>query len=138
MSALTCGLIASRPVVTITPDRTILDAARIMAERDIGFLVLVEPKNPRRAIGVISERDIIRAIARGVPLDSTVDKVDTIGSLLVTVSVDDPITIAVEKMARYRIRHVIVHDRDGNLYGVIAMRDIIGRLSRGRVIFELA
>src|SRR3954466_9317639 len=49
-------------VITIEPERTLADAARLLAERRIGAVVVADPESPAR--GIISERDIARAVAR--------------------------------------------------------------------------
>lgn len=120
-----CGDIATKPALTVPPDKTIEDAAALMAEHRVGLLVIVDRENPRRPIGVISERDIIKAVASKTPLTATVDKAGTIGNF-VYVYKDDPITTAAVKMRQHKVRHVVVLERNGDLYGVISIRDLIG------------
>jgi FOG: CBS domain len=97
----------------------------MMANHHVGLLVIVERENPKRPIGVISERDIIRTIASKAPLTVTVDKAGTTGNF-VYVYADEPITAAARKMKQYNVRHVVVLDRSGELVGVISIRDLIG------------
>jgi len=54
---MNCGELASKPPVTITPDKTVEEAAEMMAKHRVGLLVIVDKENPRRPIGVISERE---------------------------------------------------------------------------------
>jgi CBS domain-containing protein len=121
---MNCGELASKPPVTITPDKTVEEAAEMMAKHRVGLLVIVDKENPRRPIGVISERDIIRTIASKVPPTVTVDKAGTMKNF-VYVYADEPLTAAAVKMKQYNVRHVVVLDRNGELVGVIAIRDLI-------------
>src|SRR3954469_6896697 len=61
-------------VITIEPERTLADAARLLAERRIGAVVVADAKSPVR--GIISERDITRAVARrgGAALEQPVSQ----------------------------------------------------------------
>jgi CBS domain-containing protein len=122
---MNCGELASKPPVTITPDKTVEEAAEMMVKHRVGLLVIVDKENPRRPIGVISERDIIRTIAGKAPLTVTVDKAGTTKNF-VYVYADEPVTAAAVKMKQYNVRHVVVLDRNGELVGVISIRDLIG------------
>jgi CBS domain-containing protein len=122
---MNCGELASKPPVTITPDKTVEEAAEVMAKHRVGLLVIVDRENPRRPIGVISERDIIRSIAGKAPLTVTVDKAGTMKNF-VYVYADEPVTAAAVKMKQFNVRHVVVLDRNGELVGVISIRDLIG------------
>lgn len=122
---MNCGEIAKKPAVAITPDKTIEEAAALMAQHRVGLLVIVDKENPKKPIGVISERDIIRGIAQKTPLTATVDKVGTMRNFVYVYDYE-PITAAARKMRQHNVRHVVVVDKEGNLYGVISIRDLIG------------
>lgn len=122
---MNCGELATKPPVTIAPDETVENAAEKMASQRVGLLVVVDKNNPKKPIGVISERDIIRAIAKKVPLSTTVDKVGTMHNFIY-VYADDSITVAARKMREHNVRHVVVVNRNGELVGVISIRDLIG------------
>ncbi len=61
LNGRTIGEIATRPVVTITPDESIATALRLIGERDLGRLPVVDSENPRKLVGMLRRRDIIRA-----------------------------------------------------------------------------
>lgn len=67
---------------------------------------------------------MVRTLAGKAPLTVTVDKVGTT-THLATVYVDEPVEAAAEKMRKYGIRHVVVVNREGKLYGVISIRDLL-------------
>ncbi len=122
---MNCGELASKPPVTITVDKTVVEAAEMMANHHVGLLVIVDKENPKKPLGVISERDVIRTIAGKAPLTVTVDKAGTMNNF-VYVYADEPITAAARKMKQFNVRHVVVLDRKGDLVGVISIRDLIG------------
>ncbi|AAL64493.1 CBS domain-containing protein [Pyrobaculum aerophilum] len=122
-----CGEIASRPVITVTPDTPLEKAVELMADHDVGILVLVDKENPKRVVGVLSERDIVRSLAGKAPLTVLVEKLATTHSIIY-VYADDPIEVAAEKMMKYGIRHVVVVDKEGGLHGVISIRDVLKRI----------
>ncbi|PSN94600.1 histidine kinase, partial [Candidatus Marsarchaeota G1 archaeon OSP_B] len=81
-------LVKRKPVV-VSKDATIKDAARLMASEGVGLLVVVDLSNPTKPVGVVSERDVIRAIAKGISLD---EKLNTIATKkLITVELDEDI-----------------------------------------------
>jgi CBS domain-containing protein len=125
---MNCGELASKPPVTITPDKTVEEAAEIMVNHRVGLLVIVDKENLKKPLGVISERDIIRTIAGKAPLTVTVDKAGTMNNF-VYVYADEPITAAARKMKQFNVRHIVVLDRKGDLVGVISIRDLIGERS---------
>jgi CBS domain-containing protein len=122
---MNCGEVAKKPPITITPDKTVEEAAVLMADNHVGLLVIVDKNNPKKPIGVISERDIIRTIAGKAPLTVTVDKAGTMHNFIY-VYADEPVTAAARKMKQYNVRHIVVLDRNGELHGVISIRDLIG------------
>jgi CBS domain-containing protein len=124
----------TKQLVTITSDKTILDAARMMVNNNMGLLVIVDPGDQSKLAGVISERDIIRALASGMDLDVKVGEVGTRD--VVTVGVKADVAEAAKAMNRNRIRHVVVLDEYEKLVGVVSMRDLVGERATLRAILQ--
>lgn len=108
-------------VYTIAPGATVLDALRIMADREIGALVVVDGE---RVVGVISERDYARkVILKGrFSKDTHVKAIMTPADVVVkpTQTVEECMTLMTEK----RHRHLPVLD-NGKLVGIISIGDIV-------------
>jgi CBS domain-containing protein len=121
---LNVGDIITRPLVTIYPSTTLLKAARLMVEQNLGFLVICDTEDKAKLVGVISERDIIKSIAAGRTLNDKVDDVST--KRVVTVKASSEVAEAAKAMNQNRIRHVVVVDDQGKLKGVVSMRDLVG------------
>ena len=107
-------------VKTIRPDRTIREAAQLMAQIDAGVLPVGE--NDRLA-GMITDRDIaIRAVAEGKSPDTPVRDVMT--SEVKYCFEDEDIEGVATNMADIRVRRLAVLNRDKELVGIISLADI--------------
>ena len=118
------GQILQRPLVTIPTGTTIIAAAKTMVENNIGLLVVCDTKERTKPAGVISERDIMRAIASGKELTAPVDEVSS--KRVVAVKASSDVAEAAKSMNKNRIRHVVVVDEQGKPIGVVSMRDLVG------------
>ena len=116
--------IITRPLITIAAGRSVLDAAKLMLEKNVGLLVIIQGQESTKVLGVISERDIIRTIASGRTLSLPVDDVCT--KRVVTVQGGSDVAEAAKAMNKNRIRHVVVVDDMGVPIGVVSMRDLVG------------
>ena len=130
MSITVDKLIKREPIV-ISENATVRDAVNLMARENVGLLVIVN--NAGKPIGVISERDVIRALASGKDLNARVAEVGMVGRLI-TISPRDSIYKAALIMNDNKIRHLVVMDGD-KLRGVISIRDII---NEERIVSRLA
>jgi CBS domain-containing protein len=108
-------------VLTITPGRTLRDAARFMAEHNVGAAVIIDPEQP--GPGIVTERDVVRSLGAGEDPDKEVVR-DHLTSKATFADADWGLEEAADAMARGGFRHlVVVHD--GEVAGIISMRDII-------------
>ena len=128
------GDIVTRPLVTIISGTRLVDAARLMVEQNLGFLVVCDSKDKTKTVGVISERDIIKSIAAGKTLNDPVEDVST--KRVITVKASSEVAEAAKAMNKNRIRHVVVVDEHGNLKGVVSMRDLVGERSTLNAILQ--
>jgi CBS domain-containing protein len=116
------GAFIKRPPLTATQEATLLDVVKIMATHNVGLVAVVDEAG--RPLGVVSERDVIRALARGVQLSAKAIEVGTRGDLL-TAKAEDDIYSAIKKMRERGTRHILVVDDAGKLVGVVSIRDLI-------------
>jgi CBS domain-containing protein len=108
-------------VLTITPGRTLRDAARFMAEHNVGAAVIMDPEQP--GPGIITERDVVRSLGAGEDPDRELVG-DHLTSKAAFADADWGLEDAADAMARGGFRHlVVVHD--GEVQGIISMRDIM-------------
>jgi CBS domain-containing protein len=109
-------------ILTIEPTANVAAAARILAERRIGALVVTGPE--RRVIGIVSERDLVRVLAeRGsAALDLALTEVMT--RKVATCSPADTISSIMERMTDGKFRHVPVVEQ-GRLVGIVSIGDVV-------------
>jgi CBS domain-containing protein len=106
---------------TIQTEGTLLEAARLMRELQVGALLVEENGH---LVGVISETDLVRkAMAEGREIGQ--EKVRTImSSPIITIDIDRPASDASDLMSEKGIRHLAVTD-SGKIVGVISVRDLL-------------
>ena len=111
-----------RDVTTIEPTASIGDAARLLAARQIGALVVTGAE--QRVVGIISERDIVHVLAmRGAPaLDLPLTEV--MARRVTTCSASDTISSIMERMTAGKFRHVPVVEQ-GRLAGIVSIGDVV-------------
>ncbi len=111
----------TQATVTETASDTLRSAAERMWHQQTGSLLITDGD---RLIGIITERDVLRAVALGAdPVSSTVDEAMT--TEVFTVPPDMPLHEAAREMATRWIRHLPVVE-EGKLLGVVSMRDVTG------------
>ena len=105
-------------------DDTLAEAARKMWEQQTGSLLVMDGES---LLGIITERDVLKAVATGTPLDRT--RISEVMSKdLVSVGPGTSIREAAKVMADKWIRHLPVLD-GGRLVGIISQRDLAGVLA---------
>jgi CBS domain-containing protein len=108
-------------VLTITPGRTLREAARFMVEHNVGAAVILDPEQP--GPGIVTERDLVRSLGAGEDPDSEVVR-DHLTAKATFADGDWGLEEAADAMARGGFRHLVVVDH-GEVEGIISMRDII-------------
>lgn len=113
--------------VTIKPGASLADAAALMREQHVGFLVVVEDGEPwRRApIGVLTDRDIVVQVFAPGANPQTLAVADVMTRDPVTASDQDDLGELLTRLRGAGVRRAPVVDAGGNLAGVIAMDDAI-------------
>lgn len=107
--------------MSVSPDTTVIEALRIMADRNIGSVMVLD--NGRYA-GIMSERDYSRKVAL-FEKNSAQTKVSEIMSVdLPSVSPDDTIETCMQIMSAQNVRYMPVFDK-GVLSGIISMSDVV-------------
>jgi CBS domain-containing protein len=114
-------------LVTVTPDTNVADAAALLAEKRIGAVVVLKGE---RLAGILSERDIVRALAvrGGGCLDQTTESIMTAN--VETCGPDESIESVMGRMTAGRFRHMPVVV-EGRVTGIVSIGDLVkSRLSQ--------
>ena len=108
-------------VLTITPGRSLREAARFMTEHNVGAVVIIDPEEP--GPGIVTERDVVRSLGAGEDPDRELIR-DHLTSRATFADADWDLQDAADAMAKGGFRHLVVVE-NGEVSGIISMRDII-------------
>jgi len=126
-----CQEIMSKNPATCRLNAPVQEVARLMAERDVGFVPIVDDSG--RAVGTVTDRDIvIRVVAKG--LDARSAKLsDFGGNEVIACRPDDDVDQARQLMQQKKVQRILVCDDQKKPVGVISLQDIAQSESEGEV-----
>ncbi len=113
--------VATQETVTLPPQTTLRVACEVMANHAIGAVVVA---TDRRVVGILSERDVVNALAAGAQPDGAT-VAGAMSSDVVSVRPDDTLYDAAVDMLDLGIRHVPVLDEHGTVLGMVSVRDLL-------------
>ncbi len=119
----------SREVLVVGPQHTLREASRLMSQRRVGAAVVSDPDG--EGTGIITERDVLLALADGQDADSELVGAH-LTSDIVFASPDWSLEQAAEAMLRGGFRHLVVLEGD-DVGGILSVRDIVRCWHRERV-----
>jgi CBS domain-containing protein len=111
----------SPTVLSVGPDHTLREAARLMSKRRVGAAVVLDPDAP--GAGIITERDLLDSVGAGQDPDSERVR-DHLTADIVFAAPDWSLEEAAVAMVRGRFRHLVVTD-GGEMAGILSVRDIV-------------
>lgn len=118
---LQIGMLTGADVICISADASLVEVASALTDAGVGALVV---GSIDAVSGVISERDIVRAVAEGKDL-AAVSAGDVASTELVWAATDAAIGEVALEMSDQWVRHVLVEER-GQLVGIVSSRDLLG------------
>jgi CBS domain-containing protein len=116
-------IIAGGQIVHIAPESTILEACVLMKDRQVGAVLVMEHG---KLLGLLSERDVVErlVVPRKSPANTSVESLMT--RELRTALPDTPAREALHILQEEGFRHLPVVGEDGEVYGVVSLRDFLG------------
>jgi CBS domain-containing protein len=118
----------TRDVATCAPDDSLAEPARIMWERDCGFVPVMN--QARQLVGVITDRDVcMAAYTQGKSL-SQIPVTAAMATKVYTCREDDDVPAVHATMRRYQVHRVPVVDRAGRLAGVVSLSDVARKIAK--------
>lgn len=112
----------SRPVASVAPDQTVLRALEIMAEYDVGALVVLDGK---QLVGMFSERDYARKVILQGKASKQTKISEVMTSKVITVTQDTRMEECMAIMTEKHIRHLPIIDTDNQLIGIVSIGDVV-------------
>ena len=110
----------SKPLITVDSEASCQDAIRVMAEKDIGAVVVTEKGKP---VGIVTERDILKKVCPNVSC-MKVKVREIMSKPLITVDANTPIGEAVSIMVDRNIRRLLVTE-GGKIVGIVTQKDLM-------------
>lgn len=116
---------------TISEDETVYEATKKMVEHKNGSLCVLRNQ---KVVGILTERDYLEKVVHQgrTSKDTLVHEISTMGNRLIVAKLNDDIQDCVDVMAAQNIRHLPVIQEDGNVIGLLSIRDIAKALSKER------
>ena len=119
-------------VITIWPGASLQSAVERMASRNIGALVVVDDEG--KIVGMVSERDVVLALAASAEKAPAQSVTDVMSRRLLTCGPDDSLAELMAVMTEHRVRHLPVVDL-GQLLGLVSIGDLV-KARLGELEFE--
>jgi len=110
------------PVYVIEEDKTIDEAAKMMAQHEVGSLIVVDKEN--KPVGIVTERDLVRRVMVKNLLPSEVKVKQVMSKPLITIPPDITVNEAARQMGKAGVKKLVVIDK-GKLVGIISSREVI-------------
>ena len=122
-----CEDVMTKKPVCCVPADTVVKAARLMKESDVGPIPVVEDGQTKRLVGIVTDRDLaLKVVAEG--RDPNAVKVEEVMTREpVTCRAEDDLQKAVGLMAERQLRRIPVVDEAGRVVGIIAQADVATR-----------
>lgn len=128
---MSVGSVCTREVITIGPEDSVIDAARLMRSKGVGTLVVVEGEAGSQVpVGLVTDRDIAVGVVAVSPEHiNTLSVSDILVRELVTTEEDVSSWRALQRMRERGIRRMPVLDDAGYLSGIITLDDLLVQLA---------
>ena len=110
-----------REIHSVAPDAAVLDAIRVMAEKHVGALLVMDGE---RLVGILSERDYARKVVLKGRSSTTTRVAEIMSAKVITIGPDGTVDDAMRLMTEHRIRHLPVLD-GSTVAGVVSIGDLV-------------
>ena len=124
MSLCTIG---TRSVVTVEPSTSVVAIAKIMEDRSVGSVVVLDDEKP---VGILTDRDLVTRVMAQEKDASSLTAHDVMSAPLKTVPEGEDALKAATLMREAQVRRLPVINAEGKLIGIIALDDLTYHLSR--------
>jgi len=132
-----CSDVMTKNPVYSLPTDGVAKVARLMKSKDIGSVPIVENKDTKKLLGMVTDRDLaLRIVAKGRdPKSTTAEEVMT--RKVVTCQADDKLQKALDAMSKRQLRRIPVVDNNNGIVGIIAQADVATRVDQPEKTAEL-
>ena len=122
-----CEEVMTKNIVCCLPDDSVMKAAQLMRDSDIGSVPIVEEDENRKLVGIITDRDLaIRVVGEGCKNGAAKIK-EVMTKKMITCRPMDDARRALDLMADKQLRRIPIVDNDNRIIGIIAQADVAMR-----------
>jgi len=132
-----CSDVMTREPVCCELDDSVTQVASVMKREDVGSIPVVESREDRKLIGIVTDRDlVVKVLAQGTSIDTATVR-DAMTSHPASCKETDDVSKAVELMSERQVRRMPIIDVGGRLTGIIAQADVATRVHSDQKTGEL-
>ena len=132
-----CSEVMTREPVCCEPGDSVTQVAMLMKSEDVGSIPVVDSRDGRKLIGIVTDRDlVVNILAVGSPVEGATVR-DAMTANPESCSENEDVTKAVDLMADRQVRRMPIVDESGRLSGIIAQADVATRVKRDAKTGEL-
>ena len=132
-----CSEVMTREPVCCEPGDSVTQVAMLMKSEDVGSIPVVDSRDARKLIGIVTDRDlVVNVLAGGMAVDRATAR-DAMTANPESCRENEDVKKAVELMAERQVRRMPIVDEAGRLSGIIAQADVATRVKRDQTTGEL-
>jgi len=132
-----CSDVMTREPVCCEPGDSVTQVAGVMKREDIGSIPVVESREDRQLVGIVTDRDlVVKVLAGGTSIDAATVR-DAMTSNPASCREADDVSKAVELMSQRQVRRMPIVDGSGRLTGIISQADVATRVHSDQKTGEL-
>ena len=132
-----CSEVMTREPVCCEPADPVTRAAEMMRQHDVGSLPVVDSRESRRLVGIVTDRDLVTKVVAGNRNVASATVRDAMTTEPASCRETDEVDRAVSLMADRQVRRMPVVDESGRLSGIIAQADVATRVNRDQTTGKL-
>jgi CBS domain-containing protein len=110
-------------IISVAPETGMADVAHVITAQRIGAVVVMDAA--RKLVGILSERDVVKALSQRGAAVLDLKAADIMTRDVTMVDPTTPVDLAMEIMDRGYFRHLPVCTKDGDLAGIVSIRDLV-------------
>ncbi|MEW6604720.1 MAG: CBS domain-containing protein [Thermoproteota archaeon] len=133
IESVTISSVMVRNVKTAKEGQTVKAVAKMMADNNIGSVVIVKSNDSTNPVGIITERDIVRIVGQQVST-LQVPARDVMSKPIITIDEASSLKDAIQEMELYNIRRLPVVDKEKKMVGIVTDKDIFKAIMKSQTL----
>jgi len=119
-----CNKVMTKKLVCCLPENSVVEAAQMMKQQDVGSIPVIETEKTRKLVGMLTDRDLALKIIATERNPQSTKVEDVMTRKVVTCGKTDDMQKAVDLMAKNQLRRIPVVDKNDEIIGIVAQADI--------------